>query len=109
MSVGEAFSWEALPTLPAVPEWRWQTATATTMREPVQAHDSHCGLLFLPEVGGGNEISGNGGAGGGGGTGTAALEKKKGEESRSACLCHVHVDIFAHVFLQLSSFKDMAS
>ncbi|CAM6116383.1 unnamed protein product [Calypogeia fissa] len=103
MSKGETFN--VLRT-PVASEWKWHTTTTTMMKELVQVHDSHCGLLLFGE-GGGKETAGEGGGGAGGAA--AVVEKKKGEENRNACLCHVPVDVLAHIFLQLSSFKDMAS
>ncbi|KAG6543482.1 hypothetical protein Mapa_015152 [Marchantia paleacea] len=93
----EALRWEGLSSAEIeAGEWIWQSSGAAAMMmmsrmEAVQVHDSNCGL----DDEGGQQHT------------TSAVEKKKGEENR-ACLCHVPVDVWSHIFLQLSSFKDMA-
>lgn len=94
----EALRWEGLSSAEIeAGEWIWQSSGAAaammmmSRMEAVRVHDSNCGL----DDGGGQQHS------------TSAVEKKKGDENR-ACLCHVPVDVWSHIFLQISSFKDMA-
>ncbi|KAL3700611.1 hypothetical protein R1sor_018633 [Riccia sorocarpa] len=91
----EVLRWEALSTA-GIETGSWMLhisgAKMALRKASVEVHDSNCGM----DVEGDQQQHK-----------ISVGEKRKLEETR-ICLCHVPVDVLAHIFLQLTSFKDLA-